>query len=217
LATAQILDYGSGNLFSIANALKRASPDLKVKLSSSYKRGSVDGLVLPGVGSFPSAQKILGENRERILADVSANRIALLGVCLGMQLMFDSSEEGEGVGLGIFRGNVVRFKSRPGLKVPHMGWNTVSLSSSADDSKLCRGLSDGEWAYFVHSFFPLPKKRSIVRAWTEYGGRRFASIVEEKNVFGTQFHPEKSHAAGAKLLKNFVRAVKKKSKAGDRL
>ena len=204
-ALVQVLDYGSGNLFSIKDALGRISPDIKVKISSKYRKGRADGLVLPGVGSFSSAQRVLGENKDAILEDVITNGMPLLGVCLGMQLMFERSEEGQGKGLTLFKGKVVKFRPEPNLKVPHMGWNTLKLTKPK--SAFCNGLSGEEWVYFVHSFYPSPQDESIVRAWTTYGSQRFPAIIERKNVFGTQFHPEKSSKAGFRLISNFARNV----------
>lgn len=208
--TVQVLDYGSGNLFSIANALKSTSAEVRVKIASSYSEGKVDGLILPGVGSFTSAQEILGKNKRRILKDVEEGKVAVLGICLGMQLLFDQSEEGKGDGLGVFSGKVIRFEKKPGVKVPHMGWNTINLSKR--DSQLCDKLSNDDWVYYVHSYFPVPEDKRIVSAWTSYGGQKFASIVEKDNVFGTQFHPEKSHTVGAQLVRNYVRAITCKSR-----
>jgi imidazole glycerol-phosphate synthase subunit HisH len=202
-ALIQILDYGSGNLFSIADALSRV-PNVKTLVSSKYREGRTDGLVLPGVGSFSSAQKILGENKHAILMDVQENKMPILGICLGMQLMFEKSEEGPGSGLELFRGKVVKFPHEPNLKVPHMGWNTLTLSNK---SPFCRGLSTQEWVYYVHSFYPSPKDKAIVKAWTKYGKQRFPAIIAKENILGTQFHPEKSSKAGFKLVKNFARAV----------
>lgn len=204
-AVVQILDYGSGNLFSIKDALSRAPKKISVKISSKYREGGVDALVLPGVGSFTSAQKVLGRCREAILSDVKRNEMPLLGVCLGMQLFFERSEEGSGDGLGIFKGNVVKFKPEKDLKVPHMGWNTFSLASK--EPRFCKGLAKSEWVYYVHSYFPLPKEKSIVKAWTNYGDQNFPAIIARGNVFGTQFHPEKSSKAGSKLVNNFASMV----------
>jgi imidazole glycerol-phosphate synthase subunit HisH len=204
-ALIQVLDYGSGNLFSIRDALGRVSPNIKVKISSKYRKGGVDGLVLPGVGSFSSAQRILGENRDAILEDANVNQMPLLGVCLGMQLMFEKSEEGQGKGLTLFRGKVLKFRPEPNLKVPHMGWNTLKLTKSK--SALCKGLSGEEWVYYVHSFYPSPQDESIASAWTTYGSQRFPAVIERNNIFGTQFHPEKSSKAGFKLISNFAKSV----------
>ena len=117
-ALIQVLDYGSGNLFSIKDALGRISPDIKVKISSKYRKGEADGLVLPGVGSFSSAQRVLGENKDAILEDVISDGMPLLGVCLGMQLMFEQSEEGQGKGLALFKGKVLKLSPSQISKSP---------------------------------------------------------------------------------------------------
>ena len=201
----QVLDYGSGNLFSIMDALSRVSPKIKVKVSSKYRRSNVDGLVLPGVGSFTSAQRILGANRTAILADVKERKMPILGICLGMQLMFEKSEEGPGRGLELFGGEVIKFSRESDIKVPHMGWNTLRLTRAK--SSFCRGLSIDEWVYYVHSYYPSPKDRRIVRAWTLYGSQRFPAIIERDNISGTQFHPEKSSKAGFRLVRNYAEDV----------
>ncbi|MGI0092420.1 MAG: imidazole glycerol phosphate synthase subunit HisH [Nitrososphaerales archaeon] len=203
----QILDYGSGNLFSISDSLSRVSPELKVKISSTYSGRNIDGLVLPGVGSFSSAQRILEENREDILRDLQEKKMPLLGICLGMQLMFQKSEEGQGRGLALFKGDVVRFRTEANLKIPHMGWNIVNLRRKSKDFRFCKSLKDEEWAYFVHSYYPKPEDEQIVRAWTKYGTQKFPSLVERENIFGTQFHPEKSSTAGFKLISNFAKSA----------
>ncbi len=211
----QILDYGSGNLFSIENAIKKSSESVEVEVSSKFTSNTVDGLVLPGVGSFSSAQKILSENKSAILQDVRSQRLPLLGICLGMQLLFEESEEGPGEGLKLFKGKVRRFRASEGLKIPHMGWNTINLSSSS--SGLCEGLGMKEWAYYVHSYFPEVEDGNIVKGWTTYGSEKFASIIERKNVFGTQFHPEKSQTSGAKLISNFVSICEQKNSGEKKL
>lgn len=203
LTKIQILDYGSGNLFSIENAIKNSSGSIEVEISSKFRSNAVDGLVLPGVGSFSSAQKVLSENKNAILEDVMSRKLPLLGICLGMQLLFEESEEGPGEGLKFFKGKVRRFRAvDSSQKIPHMGWNTLYLNSS--NSKFCKGLQNEEWAYYVHSYFPTPEDGRIIKAWTEYGAERFPAIVENESVFGTQFHPEKSQRSGAKLISNFI-------------
>jgi glutamine amidotransferase len=207
-ALIQILDYGSGNLFSVMRSLNRASPQLKVRISSEYKKGQVDGVVLPGVGSFSSAQKLLGKNRKSILSDILEKKMPILGICLGMQLMFEKSEEGKGSGLGLFPGNVKRFQPFPGVKVPHMGWDQVNVKSQAiKKSQYCRGLAAGGWGYFAHSFFPEHVADSYVNASTEYGRQKFASIIQKENIVGTQFHPEKSGDFGFRIISNFAKEV----------
>jgi len=210
-ALIQILDYGSGNLFSITKALKKVAPNILVRVSQDYKAGKIDGLILPGVGSFTSAQEILDLCRKEILEDVQSG-LPVLGICLGMQLMFEKSEEGPGTGLRIFQGKVVRFRKKKGLKVPHMGWNRVNLSAS--DSKFSTGLKNGGWAYFAHSYYPLPKKSlGIVLGKTSVSGISFPSIIERENVVGTQYHPEKSGEFGQKLLGIFADSVTSFGKA----
>lgn len=201
----QILDYGSGNLFSISDALSRASDRVRAFVDSTF-HADTDALILPGVGSFSSAQRILNENRKEILEAVTRKKTPLFGICLGMQLMFEESEEGPGEGLGIFRGKVRRFASSLGTKVPHMGWNTITVSDGPRTT-ICESLADSEWVYYVHSYFAEPEERAIVRAWTQYGNKRFPALISSGNVFGSQFHPEKSHSAGSKIISNLVRIV----------
>ena len=202
----QILDYGSGNLFSISDSITRISSHARVSVGSSYEKGTVDALVLPGVGSFTSAQRILSENREAILEDIKEG-MPVLGICLGMQLMFQKSEEGAGDGLGLFRGNVKRFVPSPTRKVPHMGWNTISFTKKS--SALLEGLDDYSWVYYVHSFYPASEDDDATRAWTDYERQRFPAAVESGKIFGTQFHPEKSHDAGSKIISNFLKSIAK--------
>jgi glutamine amidotransferase len=202
----QILDYGSGNLFSIQNSIERASKGkVKVIVRSDFQE-IIDGLILPGVGSFSSAQRILEQNKEQIVGAIKDSSLPLLGICLGMQLLFEKSEEGHGIGLTFFKGNVERFPKDPKTKIPHMGWNTFRLARGTTKaaSKFCKGLAQESWAYYVHSYFPKPKDSSVVKAWTKYGKNEFPAIIERQNIFGTQFHPEKSSTTGLKLISNFV-------------
>jgi len=198
-----IIDYGMGNVGSIANMLKRSG--FPVRLSALPQEiADSDKLILPGVGSFDTGM----ENLERLdLRDLVAQRVQsgtpLLGICLGMQLLFEGSEEGVRAGLGWLRGRCVRFHfdDRPArLKIPHMGWNDVR--PVARDS-LFKDVADDAGYYFVHSYHPLCADPSDVLGWTTHG-YEFASAVRRGNVFGTQFHPEKSHKHGKRLLKNFA-------------
>jgi glutamine amidotransferase len=205
--TIQVLDYGSGNLFSIQNSIEKVSKGkVKVTVRSDFQQEQTDGLILPGVGSFSSAQKILEQNRERIIDSLNCGSLYLFGICLGMQLLFEKSEEGSGRGLSIFKGNVRRFVQDSNTKIPHMGWNTFKLVSQPV-SKFCVGLQEESWAYYVHSYFPRPKDKLIVKAWTLYGRDRFPAIIEKEKILGTQFHPEKSGTTGLKLISNFVNQV----------
>ena len=194
-----ILDYGVGNLYSLSCALKRLKAEPEIVTSLSSKK--FDGIVLPGVGAFDAVTKALGKNRQ-LIPDAVKNGVPTFGICLGMQLMFESSEEGEGDGLAIFKGSVKRLPST--VKLPHMGWNVLDKN----DSAMLDGLKDKSWAYFLHSYYPDPKDRKIVAATTNYG-KEFTSAISYRNVFGTQFHPEKSGDIGSKILRNFLKNCKK--------
>ncbi len=198
-----LLDYGSGNLRSVEKALKKVGADVRVTRSPDGLEGA-RGVVLPGVGAFDDCLQSL--EKQTLLAASRAwieSGKPFLGICVGYQALFDSSEEFNScaAGLGIFKGKVVRFNARDGLKVPQIGWNQLSITRP--DCPLYRGIPDGSYVYFVHSFFPQPRDESIVATRTTYG-EAFASSVWKDNVFATQFHPEKSQDIGLKLLENFV-------------
>ena len=198
-----LLDYGSGNLRSVEKALRKVGAEVNV-IRRPDGLAQARGAVLPGVGAFDDCitamqrQELLGAVREFI-----ASGRPFLGICVGYQALFEKSEEFNScaAGLGIFEGTVVRFPQRTGLKVPQIGWNQISLAQPA--CPLFRGIEDASYVYFVHSFFPKPKDESIVAARTEYGGV-FASAIWQRNIFATQFHPEKSQGVGLRLLRNFV-------------
>jgi len=166
------------------------------------------GIVLPGVGAFDDCINALARQEllEAVKAYINTGR-PFLGICVGYQALFESSEEYNScaVGLEIFRGKVVRFDKDSGLKIPQIGWNRVRFAQP--DCPMFHGIDDGSYFYFVHSFHPQPEDDSIVAGWTDYGGE-FASCVWRDNVFATQFHPEKSQAVGLKLLENFVALTK---------
>jgi glutamine amidotransferase len=196
-----IIDYGMGNLRSVQKALERVGhaatitddPALLVDASK---------LILPGVGAFRDA---IGALRERKLVGPIRAAIArgkpFLGVCLGLQLLFDSSnEDGEHEGLGAVPGKVVRFELPTGFKVPHMGWNQVNVRRRAP---VFPGIENGEYFYFVHSYYVVPRDQSVIALETDYG-RPFCSAIAVGNLYGVQFHPEKSQQAGLRLLKNFA-------------
>lgn len=195
----EIFNYGAGNLFSIQAALKKEGA--KTSLTKDGKRiGEADAIVLPGVGSFNQAAKMLPMRRIR---DAVESGKPLLGVCLGLQLFFSKSEEGAGRGLSLFPGEVKKFRSSA-VKVPQIGWNTLAVKR---ESELTEGLERESWVYYVNSYYPATKGRWVV-ATTDYGVE-FPALVSEKNVHGAQFHPEKSGEAGRKVLRNFLRAVKR--------
>jgi len=195
-----IVDYGMGNLQSVEKALAYTGADTRL-VTTAAEVATAEKLVLPGVGAFGDAMAHLKEQgMVEPLKEFAASGRPLLGVCLGMQLLFDSSEEDPDVpGLGIFPGMVKRFPADMGLKVPHMGWNSLTVRP---DSRVLAGLGDQSHVYFVHSYYLSPADKSISAATTPYGFE-FTSAVEKGNVSGVQFHPEKSQATGLKILRNF--------------
>jgi glutamine amidotransferase len=196
-----ILDYGVGNLFSLKNALEEVG--LTVRINESINQSNkIDAIALPGVGHFTAAARKL-ESINQSITNIVDNGTPLLGICLGLQLLFQESDEGPGRGLGIFRGKNVRLSES--LKVPHMGWNTLKI---VKQNEILKDVVDNSFVYFVHSLYPIPVEKEIVATQTEYG-ETFTSMVAYKNVFGTQFHPEKSGPIGLKILSNFAKIVKR--------
>jgi len=195
-----VLDYGMGNLRSVEKALERVGAEALITSDPDEAAGS-DGLVLPGVGAFPKAMDRIRElGLDVLVRDWTDAGRPLLGICLGMQLLFERSSENEGAeGLGLLRGHVTALNS-PGLKVPHMGWEPVSWRRAA---ALLDGVDDGTPFYFVHSFAARPADEGDVLGSAEWG-ERFACVVERGSIRGVQFHPEKSSAAGLRLLSNFA-------------
>jgi glutamine amidotransferase len=195
-----VVDYGMGNLRSVEKALERAGADPLVTRAPARIRGA-DGVVLPGVGAFPKAMANLRElGLDAVLQEVRGEGRPLLGICLGLQLLFESSSENEGgAGLGFLPGRVERLPA-PGLKVPLIGWCPVRW---AKRSPLTESLPDECPFYFVHSFSPVDVSSGDVLGTTEYG-TRFTCAVEHGSIHGVQFHPEKSSAAGLSLLRNFT-------------
>ena len=196
MTRVSVIDYGVGNLFSMKNALQRAGLDASIVKTPEGVR-EADGIILPGVGNFGAASRLLTPLSDPI-REVVADGTPILGSCLGMQLLFEKSEEAEGDGLGLLKGWIREFKGD--LKVPHMGWNSAVATR---ESPLLDGLYNEPYFYFVHSFYPDPENDEDSLAKTDYG-IEFTSIVESGNVYGTQFHPEKSGKVGARLLSNFA-------------
>jgi len=198
-----LLDYGSGNLRSAQKALLKVGADVRV-VQMPNQIGDARALVLPGVGAFDDCinalrkQELLEAAREFIKSGKP-----FLGICVGYQALFEKSEEFNScaAGLGIFKGSVVRFSEKNGLKIPQIGWNQLEIAKP--NCPLFRGIKNGSYVYFVHSFYPQPKDESIVATRTDYGNN-FASAVWRDNVYATQFHPEKSQKVGLQILNNFV-------------
>ena len=202
-----VVDCGMGNLASVAKALERAGARVRVTRDAAALRAAA-GVVLPGVGAFQHAASRLADSGlgEAVLARIAAG-VPFLGVCLGMQLLFEgSSEGGPQVGLGVFAGTVERLETS--LKVPHIGWNEVRWLPPGE--AMAAGLPQPASLYFVHSYAARPADRGIVAATTDYGGDVVAAVARD-NVWAVQFHPEKSSAVGLGLLANFVRSVSKET------
>jgi glutamine amidotransferase len=192
-----LLDYGMGNLGSVEKAL-RAVGCAPVITGDPAVLEAADGVVLPGVGAFDDCMAGLAEGGlVGPLKDLIAGGKPFLGICLGLQMLFESSEEGQNPGLGIFPGRVVRFKHD--LKIPQIGWNQVWLKQPVPHFE---GVADGSWFYFVHSYYVVPEDPSIIATTTEYG-YEFCSAIWQDNVFASQYHPEKSQDVGLAVLKNF--------------
>jgi glutamine amidotransferase len=196
-----IFDYGVGNLLSLKCALEKVGFNAKIGVSAQQLE-KADAIVLPGVGNFSAAITKLDTVKDQLLGAIESET-PLLGICLGMQLFFPESEEGKGEGLGLFEGKTVRL--RGSVKVPHMGWNTLQI---VKQNELFETVADGSYVYFVHSLYPVPVDKGIVATETDYG-TTFASAITSKNVFGTQFHPEKSGEVGLKILSNFSKIVRR--------
>ena len=193
-----IFNYGVGNLYSLQTALKREGA--KPQITSDIRKVKVaDALLLPGVGSFSEAASKLPRNE---IHDLAGAGKPILGVCLGLQLFFDSSDEGPGRGLELISGQVRRLPST--VKVPHIGWNVLKVRKR---SELVEGVPDESWVYYVHSYYPDTQDDCIV-ATTDYG-LEYPCLIAKNNVIGTQFHPEKSGPSGRTILQNFLRLVKR--------
>jgi imidazole glycerol-phosphate synthase subunit HisH len=198
-----LIDYGAGNLRSVANALRALEVE-PIIAASPDALADATHLVLPGVGSFGDCMANLA-SRDLLTAirDWVAAGKPYLGICLGYQILFDGSEETPGVaGLGIVPGQVKRFQQTPGLKIPHMGWNSVV--PRRPESGNWEGLGAEPYFYYVHSYFPVPDDDAVIAAETSYGDDTFAAAIELPNLLACQFHPEKSQDAGIRLIRNFL-------------
>lgn len=195
-----IIDYGAGNLLSVEKALRHIGCQCEIT-AKPERLEAANGAVLPGVGAFGDAMKNLrARGLEQPIQEFIASGKPFFGICLGLQILFESSEESPGIsGLGILKGKILHLPQVPGLKVPHMGWNSLKLRG---DSRLFAGVPDDTYVYFVHSYY-LQAAEDIVTATAEYGTTIHAA-VQKGNVLACQFHPEKSGQAGLSLLKNFA-------------
>ena len=196
-----IIDYDAGNIRSVEKALQFLGQEVKITRDREEILGA-DKVVLPGVGSFGDAMgKLHQYGLVEVIRQVAEKKTPFLGICLGLQLLFERSDESPGVeGLGILKGEILRIPEGEGRKIPHMGWNSLELRNQG---RLFAGLSGEPYVYFVHSYYLKTRDEQIVKATTEYGVTIHAS-VEQDNIFACQFHPEKSSDTGLKILKNFV-------------
>ena len=201
------VDYDAGNVKSVEKAIEKLGGEF-ILTSDPETVKNADAVILPGVGNFGDAmEKLNSYGLVEVIHKVVEKKIPFLGICLGLQLMFDSSEEAPGVeGLHLLEGDVLRIPEKEGLKIPHIGWNNLSYPNKG---RLFEDIPENEFVYFVHSYYLKAKDPEIVKATTDYGTLIHAS-VEKDNVFACQFHPEKSSKVGMKMLQNFIKVTKEK-------
>jgi imidazole glycerol-phosphate synthase subunit HisH len=197
-----VVDYGMGNLRSVSKALEHVAPRAEVSLTANPEAiRAADRVVVPGQGALPDCMRQLAASGAREAVIETAKAKPFLGICIGLQMLFERGEEGDAAGLGLLPGQVPRFSSFNGLKIPHIGWNEVMQSRP---HALWAGIPDGSRFYFVHSYYPTPRDPALTAATSVYGAP-FTCAVARDNIFAVQFHPEKSQSAGLQLLSNFVR------------
>ena len=196
-----VVDYGMGNLRSVSKAIEQVAPHAQVRVTAAPEEIlSSDRVVVPGQGAMPDCMRQLAASGARDAVVEAARARPFLGICIGLQMLFEHGEEGDTPGLGVLDGEVPRFRLS-GLKIPHMGWNEVAQSRP---HALWAGIPDSSRFYFVHSYYPAPRDAALTAATAVYG-RPFTCAVARDNIFAVQFHPEKSQSAGLQLLSNFVR------------
>ena len=200
-----MVDYGMGNLRSVSKALEHVAPDAEVQLTADPEKIlSAERIVVPGQGAMPDCMRQLEASGARAAVVEATRAKPFLGICIGLQMLFEQGEEGNAAGLGVLPGRVPRFSpglSDRGLKIPHIGWNEVMQQRS---HALWSGIPDRSRFYFVHSYYPAPRDAALTAATSVYGAP-FTCAIARDNIFAVQFHPEKSQSAGLQLLSNFVR------------
>ncbi|PSB49656.1 imidazole glycerol phosphate synthase subunit HisH [Cyanosarcina cf. burmensis CCALA 770] len=206
MATIAVVDYDMGNLHSACKGLENAGATPKIT-DSAREILQADAIVLPGVGSFdPAVQHLRSRGLETPIKQAIASGIPFLGICLGLQILFESSEEGKEPGLGIIAGTVRRFTSEPGITIPHMGWNQLQFTQP--ECTLWQKLQPNPWVYFVHSYYVDPVNPQVRAATVTHGSQIITAAIAQDNLVAVQFHPEKSSTAGLQILSNFVAQVK---------
>ena len=201
MVSVAIFDYGAGNIFSLKNSLEKVGATVDV-ITTFDDPNTYSGLLLPGVGNFDPAMNSIRDLSKTQFQDYVGN-MPVLGICLGMEMFFEKSEEGKESGLNVIDGDVIILP--PSMKVPHMGWNNLEIKKPG---KILEGVEDGSWVYFVHSYRVKPNSNDVITAESDYG-IKVPAVVEHENFFGTQFHPEKSSSVGKIMLENFLKECKK--------
>ena len=208
MSVIAVVDYDMGNLHSVCKGLEKAGATPKVT-DSSKEIERADAVVLPGVGAFdPAVQHLRSRGLEEPIKKAIVSGKPFLGICLGLQILFESSEEGVEPGLGIVAGTVRRFKSEPGLTIPHMGWNQLEITQPG--SPIWNQISYLPWVYFVHSYYVDPTDTSVKAATVTHGSQTVTAAIAQDNMMAVQFHPEKSSTSGLQILSNFVNGVQAK-------
>jgi len=208
MATIAVIDYDMGNLHSACKGLEKAGATAKIT-DSPQDIARADAVVLPGVGAFdPAMEHIRTRHLETPIKEAIASGKPFLGICLGLQILFDGSEEGQEPGLSIISGMVRRFRSEPGITIPHMGWNQLELTQS--NLSLWQQLTPNPYVYFVHSYYVDPVDPSVRAAMVTHGSQRVTAAIARDNLMAVQFHPEKSADNGLQILSNFVSLVRSK-------
>ncbi len=205
MAAIAVIDYDMGNLHSVCKGLEQAGATPKIT-NSPKELEQADAVVLPGVGAFdPAVQQLHLRGLVAPIKRAIASGKPFLGICLGLQILFEGSEEGKEPGLGIIAGTVRRFQSEPGITIPHMGWNQLNITQPA--SPLWQQISSQDWVYFVHSYYVEPTDPEIRAATVTHGSQIVTAAIARNNLMAVQFHPEKSSRAGLRILSNFVQQV----------
>ncbi|MBD1814864.1 imidazole glycerol phosphate synthase subunit HisH [Microcoleus vaginatus DQ-U2] len=208
MSVIAVVDYDMGNLHSVCKGLENVGAVPKITDSPAIIE-QADAVVLPGVGSFdPAMQNLRSRNLIEPIKRAIASRKPFLGICLGLQILFESSEEGVEPGLGVIAGKVRRFRSEPGLTIPHMGWNQLQFTQP--DVPLWQNLPSDPWVYFVHSYYVDPVDWEVRSAMVTHGNQNVTAAIAKDNVMAVQFHPEKSSSTGLQMLSNFVSLVREK-------